>query len=188
MPAPAILRSVFQELNRHWGRDDDGYVFESDGSQPLERVDVVVYRANDTTPMTTFATIGMASRRLPEGGFAELHCSIRGRLAGDHESAIAVQLANLAGFSWGPAERGLAWGHTVGLGRDFPGFPGCDTVFVTGPFVSDGWDVIETPEGMVRILNIVPITAEERARARTMLPGFFIEELMKETDIFAPRT
>lgn len=187
MPPPAILRTVFQEHQRHWGAEDDGHTFESDGSQPLERIDVLVYRANATSPMTSFATIGMASRPLPEGGRAELHCAVRGPLDPGRERAIAVELANLACHSWGPAERGLDWGQTLGLTKEFPGFGGCDSAFLSGPFVPDGWDYIDTDEGKVRIINVVPITAAERDRARRSSPVDFITALMDETDIFAPR-
>ena len=49
-----------------------------------------------------------------------------------------------------------------GLGHDFPTFPGCDAVFLAGPLTPTGRDYIDSGEGKIRVINVVPITHAER--------------------------
>ena len=183
MGASPLLRDIFRARKERWGDDDDGFTFE----RPDERLDVFVYRSNDEIPMTTFATVGMAARTLPgTDERAELHLARRGRVSPEEENAIAVQPANLASHPW-ENDTSFAWGHLVGLQREFPTFFGCHAVFLGGPFVEGGWDVIDTAEGSVRILNVVPITEAERIHARHMTPTAFLSALMAGTDIFIGR-
>ena len=187
--ASPILRDVFNQRREHWGEDDDGHTFERPpgGPQPLARVDVFVYRASDETPMTTLATVGMCSRPQPGNGTpSELHVAVRGRLDPKDERSIAVQLANLASFPW-TAKAPVSWGHIIPLTRPFPLFPMCKHVFLSGPFTPSGWDWIDTSEGRVRILNVVPITEAERSEAKEMGPIDFLSSLLAEVDIFSPR-
>lgn len=183
MAAAPILRDIFMARKERWGDDDDGYTFEG----PDERIDVFVYRANAGTPMTSLATIGMAARTMPGTELrTELHLARRGVIIRDEEHKLAVQLANLASHPWSTGSH-FDWGHMISVGGDIPAFAGCGAVFFSGPFTDGGWDYIRTGTGAVRILNVVPITEEERARARTMAPDRFMSELMKEVDIFSGR-
>jgi hypothetical protein len=183
MGAPKVLREIFLARKENWGDDDNGFTFEKDG----ERLDVFVYRASDDVPMTTFATIGMAARAMPGTDWrAELHVARRGLVSPDEENAIAVQLANLASHPW-LTDSHFDWGHIIALGHDFPTFIGCDAVFFSGPFTEGGWDYIDTSEGKVKILNVVPITATERQRAKKRNPIDVLTELMNEVDIFRGR-
>lgn len=183
MGASQVLRDIFKARNEQWGPDDDGFTFE----RPDERIDVFVYRAKDDIPMTTLATVGMAARTMPgTNDRAELHVARRGRITPAEENAIAIQLANLASHPWA-TKTSFDWGHLIGLQREFPTFPGCHAVFLSGPFVEGGWDFIETSEGPVRILNVVPITEAERIHARHMTPTAFLSALMAGTDIFTGR-
>ncbi|HJL19059.1 MAG TPA: suppressor of fused domain protein [Sandaracinaceae bacterium LLY-WYZ-13_1] len=190
MPAPLILRDVYKQHIQHWGQDDEGYTYErtEEGAQPLSRLDVFVYRPRGGREITTFATIGMAAREMPdEGGRAELHLTLRGEPSRELERAIATQLANLACFPWQNGGGALGWGEIVPLPRDFPGFEGCDAVFLAGPFEEGDWDWIETAEGPVRIINVVPITGAERQEARRERPSAFLAALRARVDVFAPR-
>lgn len=186
MGAPPILGAVWRERNARWGPEDDAYTYEG-GSSALDRVDVFVYRADVKTAMTTFATIGMAAREMPGGGRAELHFTVRGPVSRDVEGATATQLANLASYPWNPGAGGLGWGHMVSLPKDFPGFPGCPAVLLSGPLTPDGWDWIDTGAERVRVLNVVPITEDERALGREYPHEVFLAELKARTDVFAPR-
>lgn len=183
MSASPILRDVARARKEHWGDDDDGFTFE----RPGERVDVFVYRSSGEIPMTTLATVGMASRTMPgTAERAELHLTRRGRVSPAEENAIAVQLANLASHPWA-TKTAFARGHLIGLQRELPTFLGCHAVFLCGPFVEGGWDSIDTAEGTVRLLNVVPITEAERIHARHMTPAAFLSALMAGTDIFIGR-
>lgn len=186
MLAPPVLRDVFHAHHATWGEEDDGHTFEQ-GPGPVGRVDVLVYRPTHSVDMTSFTTVGMAFEEMPvSGGRAELQFGRRGRLDPREEAAIAVQLANLAIYPWATGAP-LGWGEMVGLGHDFPTFPGCDAVFLAGPLTSTGRDYIDTGEGKVRLINVVPITHAERVQARTMPPMDFLRQLMKETNVFMSR-
>jgi len=187
MGAPPILQDVWQERQRRWGKEDNAYTYEN-GNAPLPRVDVFVYRASDDTKMTTFATIGVAQRPMQDSSRAELHCAVRGMVPRDQEAAIATELANLACFPWSPGvERPLDWGQTLGLSNEMPGFPGCSAVFLSGPFTNEGWSWMDAGGEKVRVINVVPITAAERAQASQSSPLDFIVDLMSRVDIFSPR-
>jgi hypothetical protein len=191
MAAPAVLREVFNAHRAAWGDEDDGITFDN-GPAPVGRLDVLVYRPTAGTPMTSFTTIGMAVEPMPVGPGpgggrrAELQFARRGPLSREDERAVAGQLANLAvhPFVTGDA---IDWGHMIGLNRDFPTLPGCAAVLVSGPLTMSGRDYIRTSDGAVRILNVVPITEAERAVGRTLPPIEFVQRLIAETDIFAPR-
>lgn len=192
MSAPPVLRDVFRALRNTWGEEDHGYLFEH-GPGPLSRLDVLVYRRTDASPMTSFATIGVAVEPMPAtpgpggGGRVELQFARRGRLDQGDEYAIAEQLANIAAYPWITGSQ-VNWGHTVPLGRDFPTFPGCPSVFLSGPLSPGGWDYIPTgDDDAVRILNVVPITDAERARARLLPPVEFAQELIARTDVYTER-
>jgi hypothetical protein len=182
---------VYNAHRAAWGNEDDGVVFDN-GPDPIDRLDVLVYRPTDVAPMTSFTTVGMAVAPMPigpgpgGGTRAELQFARRGRLSPADERSVAAQLANLAvqPFATGAA---LDWGHMIGLGRDFPTLPRCTAVFVSGPLTAAGRDYIQTCEGPVRVLNVVPVTDAERALGRTLPPIEFAQRLLAETDIFAPR-
>lgn len=192
MGAPPVLRDVFNTLRREWGEEDDGFLFE-DGPEPISRLDVLTYHPSDPDGMTRFATIGMSVEAMPAspgpggGGRAELRFARRGQLDRPDEHAIAVQLANLAIYPWATGEQ-VNWGHMVGMNREFPTFPGCRAVFLSGPLTAGGEDYYDTVDGRVRIINVVPVTDDERAAARTMPPIPFIEGLMARVDIYTGRS
>ncbi|NUT21774.1 MAG: suppressor of fused domain protein [Hamadaea sp.] len=191
MSPPVILREVFHAYRTARGVEDDGYVFDDDGAV-LGRLDVLVFRPADERGLTSFATIGMAARELPAepgpggGGRAELQFSRRGRLDREDEYAVAVALANLAAHPFVTGQQ-LNWGHQIGLGTEFPTFPGCGAVFLSGPLtnVEDGY--IRTTEGAVRLVTVVPITEAERSLGRTLGPIAFAQRLLDEVDVYAER-
>ncbi|GIF41553.1 suppressor of fused domain protein [Actinoplanes xinjiangensis] len=186
MPAPAILRDVFLTYRDRDGEEDEGFLFE-DPYGPLPRLDVFVYRSVD---LTTFATIGMAAQPMPSapgpggGGRAELRLARRGRLQRAEEHAVAVRLANLAVHPFLTGDQ-LNWGHMIGLGEEFPAFPGRRSVFLSGPLTPEALDYVRTGEGPVRILNVVPITDAERERGRLMPPLAFAESLLTQRDLWS---
>ncbi|XVQ11641.1 suppressor of fused domain protein [Spirillospora sp. CA-255316] len=191
MSAPPILRDVFRALQNTWGEEDHGYLFEN-GPGPLSRIDVLVYRRTGTSDMTSFATIGMAVEPMPAtpgpggGGRVELQFARRDLLDQGDEYAIAEQLANIAAYPWITGSQ-VNWGHTISLSGDFPTFPGCRSVFLSGPLTPEGWDYIRTGDDVVRIINVVPITDAERARSRGLPSIEFAQELIAQTDVYRER-
>lgn len=184
--APAVLRDVFLAHQRHRGEEDGGFLFE-DPAGPLPRIDVLVYRPKSRSGLTTFATIGMAARPMPAGGGrAELQFSRRGALSERAENEIARQLANLVVHPF-RAGTALDWGHLIGLGQDFPTFPGCHAVFLSGPLSENAPDYLQTVEGPVRVLNVIPITDPERDLGRILPPLEFAQALLQRVDILTER-
>src|SRR6266702_3705975 len=117
MSAPPVLVDVFRAWGAELGEEDTGIVFDG-GPPPIERIDVLVYRATDPTGFTVFVTIGMSAAPMPSrpdrtgGGRAELRLHRRGPLSPDDEGEIAMRLANLASSPWtGGAP--LGWGEVV---------------------------------------------------------------------------
>ncbi len=194
MSAPAVLRDVFHAIRQTWGEEDDGITFDN-GPQPVSRLDVLVHRAHGSMSLTTFTTIGMSIAPMPVGRpdgpsgggqRAELRLARRGWLSNEDEHAVAAQLANLAAYPWDSGAP-IDWGHLVGLPREFPAFPGCAAAFLSGPLTATDKDYFSTAEGPVRVIQVVPITADERTVARTMPPIPFIQELMTRTDVYSGR-
>lgn len=192
MPAPALLRGVYRALCDTFGPEDDGYTYP-DGPGPIDRLDVLVRRPRDRDPMTSFVTVGMSVEPMPAGDApghsrrAELRLARRGGLAGAEEAAVAQQLANIAVYPWITGNR-LDWGHTLGIDKDFPTFPGCRAVFLSGPATADMPDCLFIGEESIRIINVVPITDGERERAGTVRAVDFITELMADLDIHSERS
>lgn len=148
---------------------------------------MLVYRPTARVGLTSFTTIGMAARPMPGGaGRAELQFARRGSLTERAENEIARQLANLAVHPF-RAGTPLDWGHMIGLGQDFPTFPGCRSVFLSGPLTETARDYVQTAEGPVRILNLIPITDPERDLARVIPPIEFVQALLQRADILAER-
>ncbi len=191
MTIDGIRRDVLVHMEQGWGVPDEGFVFEG-GPQPLGRFDVLVYRPNDELGMTSFCTVGMAAGVMPGdagrggGSRAELWFSRRGRLDPGDERAVAARLANLAVHPWSTGDP-VAWGQTVGLAGDFPTFPGCPAVFLSGPLTPGGTDYLETADGRVRVIHVVPVTEAERARTRELPPVDAVAELLGAVDIFDAR-
>jgi hypothetical protein len=187
MSAPPVLRDVFRTLMERRGDAAASITFD-DGPGPIARLDVFIYRPADPAGFTTFVTVGMATAPMPaadgeEGGRAELWLSRSGALAPEDEQQIAVQLANLAVYPW-KTGRAVSWAQIVGFEHDFPTFPGCQAVFLAGPLLTDTPDWLDTCEGKVRVITVVPITAEERAAAATMPPMTFAGTLIEARNVF----
>jgi hypothetical protein len=191
MTAPALLRDVHRALHDTFGPEDDGYTYLG-GPGPIDRLDVLVRRPCARDPMTSLITVGMSIEPMPAGDApgdsrrAELRLARRGSLTVAEEEAVAQQLANIAAHPWITGNR-LDWGHTLGIDTDFPTFPGCRAVFLSGPATADMPDCLYLGEESVRIITVIPITGGERARAATMRPVDFITELMADVDIHSAR-
>ncbi|NSC21464.1 suppressor of fused domain protein [Streptomyces albus subsp. chlorinus] len=189
MPAPPILRDVFHALRAEWGPEDDGLTFD-EGPPPLERLDVMLYRAGGPADVTAFATIGMAAHPMPSrdgapGGRAELRLLRRGPLGPGDEHALAVRLANLAAYPWTRGEP-LGWGEMVGFDDDLPAFPGCRRVFLAGPWTREQPATVPTGVEPVRVLTAVPISEAEREAALAARPEDFFASLLDTRDVCAP--
>jgi hypothetical protein len=184
MPFASILQQIHRAHIEHFGEPDQPLVF--DGARQIDgfpdRVDVLIWNPDDECDITTFATIGMASLPLPKANHrAELHFAVRKSLEQRQLSDVSRFLTNVAMYPFQIGEP-LDWWHTPSNPSEIP-------LFLTAKcllhprFVNDGWDSIATNEGDVHILNVVPITKEEKDLREISA----ILDRLDEVDVFEPR-
>jgi Suppressor of fused protein (SUFU) len=185
IPAPTVLSDVYRSLQAELGEEDAGYTFEN-GPCPLEHLDVMVHRETATDDLV-FATIGMSVAAMPawDSHRAELRLYRRSPLAPREQELLAIPLANLAGCPWNVGQP-LGWGEVVSSGEEIPAFGGCRSVFLAGPWRNGQPGHLETSAGAVRVINVVPITEAERAKARATQPTTFFNDLLDARDILQP--
>ncbi|MDQ3033126.1 MAG: DUF2199 domain-containing protein [Myxococcota bacterium] len=161
-------RGVFDAFHARFGEEDDGIRFDgrdATSPPPVPLVDVLIWRPSDSRGLTTFVTLGMAAQPMPSSAMrAELQMTIRDVWGPDSERSIAMFLANLCCYAW---DIGAALDHwrTVGNVGAVPLFPGCTAVLLRPPLVGPE-DDISTRSGPVRVLQVMPITQQERTLGR----------------------
>lgn len=185
MAASQILQDVYGAHVDHFGEPNDSWVFDDGKRSDIypNRIDVLVWGATTDCDITTFSTIGMSDREMLGAEHrAELHFAVRLTLPEEDRVAIARFLANLAMY---PFQIGsfLDWWHIIADPGKIPLYSCAHCVLLHPRFVQSGWDTIQTAEGEVHILNVIPITREERAlkeKAR-------IADALSSVDMFSPR-
>jgi len=162
-----IIKTVYHAHIDNFGEPDLSFRYDhppaiSDLKSPLF-VDVMVWRADEEVKITTFATIGMSEVEMPNVNYrVELHLSLEGDLTEELVSKVTIFLANLSLY---PFMNSLTidWWHSLNNVGVIPGFPSAKGVLFHSAFVEEGWDVICTQSGHVKILNVVPINQEEKS-------------------------
>jgi hypothetical protein len=185
--ASPIVRQVYREHIEHFGEPDRSIVYE-DHDPPHgrpARVDVFVWQAPADVDVTAFATIGMAAAPMSGADHrTELHFSIRRSLDPRSVGETSKFLANLAIH---PFLNGTSfdWWHKVRDPGQIPLFSSATAVLFHPRFVQTGWDTIELDGVLVKILNVVPITADEyEMRPVSQLLDHWTKAGI---DLFAPR-
>lgn len=188
MPASPIVREVHNEHLAYFGEPDESIVFDSppplDDSFP-DRMDVFIWQPTEDCDVTTFATIGMADRPMQGAEHrAELHLGIRAVLDAAQRKKVARFMANVAMYPFYHRTH-LDWWHRLRDPGVIPEFPSCSTLFFHPKFVEDGWDTINTEEGVVKLLNIIPtLQAEYDLGSAQKMVEYLAEH---EVDLLAPR-
>jgi hypothetical protein len=185
-----LLRHVFDAHEKNYGEPDMHYPFDPvmvDGQPVVERLDVFVWRPNTEVPMTTFSTIGMSGKKMPGVDHrCEIHFTVRGRLTENEESETARVLANLAVYPFLQKTYFDYWHILPHL--EMPKFFKCSAGIFHPAFTKDGWDTIESQNDKIKILNLVPITPQERATAQTAGVSPMLNALYDHrVDIFSDR-
>jgi hypothetical protein len=93
--------------------------------------------------------------------FAELHFGYRARLAKDERLQVARFLANVAQYPF-DHDLKLDWWEVIKRPGSHLPFAGCRHVLLHPRFTKDGLDQLEDPDGLVKLLWVVPITPLER--------------------------
>lgn len=165
-PTPKMI-ALYHFLSREMGGEpEDLWVFNPEGLDDpppfLRLTNVAVWPADENCDVTTFHTLGM-SERLMKGAdyFAELHWAIRAELTKDERLRVAQRLADLAAYPF-QHDLKLDWWEVIRQAGPIPHFDGCRHVLLHPRFSEEGCDVIQHPDGTIRVLYVVPITPQER--------------------------
>lgn len=189
-PEPSeLLRKVFAAHTENYGDPDVQFHFDQQNSTltALNYLDVFVWEPTEEIPMTTFSTIGMAERAMPECPHrTEIHWTLRGKLTEAQEEEAAVFLLNLAAL---PFVKNTFLDHWHVLPNlRIPHFGGCSAGLMHPSFVDGGWDHLHAENTIVKFLNFVPLTQSELDMARTMGVRRMLNALYEsQTDIFSDR-
>jgi hypothetical protein len=187
MAASPLIRQVYREHLERFGEPDDAVIYqdsEETYGRP-NRIEIVAWRRSAEVDVTTFSTIGMAAVAMPGASHrAELHFTIRRDI--DHAAAndIAQFLAKLSVHPF-LNDTFFDWWHKLRYPGQIPLFRGATAVLFHPRFVKSGWDMIKFNGVLVKILNVVPITADEYGIDH-------VSELIDhwrriDIDLFAPR-
>ena len=151
-------------------------------------VDVMVWPADEELNITTFATIGMCDLEMPQSGQrAELHFSLEGDADPQTTAEITRFLANLALYPFINHSH-LDWWHVIPNAGHIPHFAGMHSLLLHPSFVEGGWDHLCDLSQPIKILNVVPITANELAQYRVGgIDGLLQDFERHDTNLFAPR-
>jgi len=187
MAASPLIRQVYREHVERFGEPDDAVTYDDDEQsygQPT-RISIVVWRRCAEVDVTTFSTIGMAAFPMPGAGHrAELHFTVRRDVDRVLVGAVSKFLANLALH---PFLNGtfFDWWHKLHSPRQIPLFRDATAVLFHPRFVKTGWDIIKFNGVMVKILNVVPITADEYGIDQV---SDLVDHWRRiDLDLFAPR-
>lgn len=171
--ASKLLKTVYQEHINRFGEPDSALRFG--GKEPLsgeehipDFIDILVWEPDEDIDIITFATVGMSDKPMPGAAHrAEVHFAVRGNYSREEISKTAAFLANIAVYPF-LQNTSLDWLQLLSDPGEIPSFTEAEFILLHPEFVEGGWATIEEPgEELVKILNVVPITGQERDIMKT---------------------
>jgi len=185
MTVPKICREVNAAYLKQWGEPSGSIVFENPAYLPTSKLSVFIWEASDEDDITLAATIGMCCASMADAQHrAELHFAIAGLLTNQEITSVARYLANLTAYPFDNHTH-LDWWHKLSDTGSIPRFTGFKSALLHPKFAESGLDTIGTSEGLVKILNIVPLLPEEAAIASVSALVQYFQE--NNIDLFSPR-
>lgn len=159
----------------------------TDTTDPINRLDVFLWRPTDKIPMSTFSTVGMSDGMMTGCTHrCEIHWTLRGTITETEESDCASFLASVARYPF-RHHTFLDYWHII-PNLALPVFTRCSNVLFHPAFTDKGWDKIEWNSFTVKILNMIPITHEENRLAIASGVNIMLDHLFNsQTDIFSDR-
>lgn len=162
----AIVKAVYVEYIEKFGEPTQLIRFDNPpqpgGIKYPPFVDIMIWPPEEELNITTFATVGMSDQAMPDVDYrAELHFSIEGLVQDEASEKITIFLANLSLYPFMNSTH-FNWWHSLNNPGNIPRFPSAEGILFYPAFVENGWDLICTKYGHVKILNVVPITALEK--------------------------
>ncbi len=165
-----IVKNVYREHIEKFGEPAQSFRYDNQSSDNgisyPQFVDVMIWVPDEDVNMTTFATIGMSDKAMKGVDYrVELHLAVEGALDENTTGKLTIFLANLSLYPFMNSTY-FDWWHTVPNAGNIPGFPSTQSLLLHPAFVKDGWDLICTDLGHIKIINIVPITKEEQQMSK----------------------
>jgi hypothetical protein len=162
-----IVKSVYKELINHFGEPDNSVRFGNgqpvNGEEHLPSfVDVFIWKSDEEVDINTFSTVGMSDKAMSGADFrSELHFSVRGNLTDAEIKTICTFLANISVYPF-IQNTHFDWFQILSNPGQIPCFEKATSIIFHPAFIENGWDVIKNKEKLIKILNVVPITENER--------------------------
>jgi tetratricopeptide (TPR) repeat protein len=149
------------------GEPEDLWVFD-----PLDFVEapppflglthVMAWPADKDCDVTSFLSLGMSERRMIGADyFCEVQFAIRAPLTKQQRLEVARRVADTCAYPF-QYDRKLDWWEVIRNPGRLPGFEGCQHILLHPRLNPEGFDLVEDPEGIVKVLYLVPITPLER--------------------------
>lgn len=186
-----VIDRAFRE---RWGEPVEVFEFDASKVKPgrkpqLEQLQILQWNPDETAATARFVTVGMSARSLLGVNYrAELCYRKRGKVSAEEVPQIVRFLANLAVHPF-VHQTCFDWGHALKLQTHPPGFPGCEGILFHSALPGDVTDLLPTSNGPVRILNIIPLTAEEIFLQRTKgTPALIAHFDRHRVDVLSPRS
>lgn len=162
-----LIRTVYREHIDKFGEPDNSVVFG--GGEPIKgeehipsRIEVLIWRANEDIDINVFATIGMSDKPMNGADYrAELHFAVSGELTDAEISKICTFLANIAVHPF-THNTHFDWSYLFSSPEPIPCFDSATAILFYSAFTDEGLETIDNAEKLVKILNLVPITEDER--------------------------
>lgn len=161
----SLKEELRQQYRQNFG--DESAFFKLQGSDRADlppEMEILLWHPDQFSDLTTLATLGMSDRVMPGGQRAELHFAWAGQLSREQESEMVEFLANLALFPFLSGQGAHLW-QVIELDGEIPHFRGKKALLFHPPFHEDGWALAQSSQGDVRILNVVPISDDEKTLA-----------------------
>jgi hypothetical protein len=152
------MKRLYHDLVEHrWGEPADLIVFEGSRAAvagALEQVHVAIWDAGGDCDVTSFMTLGMSERPMPEADYrTELTLGVRGTLTSKVRRQLPVLLANLSEYPFRWRRRLDWWERLVDPGA-IPGFPGCSELLLAPMFGDSEFTHFPAPDDDVKVLSV----------------------------------
>jgi hypothetical protein len=160
------MKRLYHQLTvHHFGEPEDLWTYDparaTNPSPKLRLTYVAVWPADKKCDVTGFNTLGMSRRKMKGADYyTELHMGIRARLTKAKRERISGFLANVAQYPF-DHNRCLDWWHVLNNPGTIPLFPNCSQLLFHPRLTPTGLDRIDDPQGLVKLLYVVPITPLE---------------------------
>jgi hypothetical protein len=166
MKVSKLITKVYRDHVKNYGEPDKSIRFGNgtciEGEEHIPSIiDILIWLPDKDVDITTFATIGMSDKPMSEVDYrAELHFAIRANLEEKEIAEVSAFLANIAVHPF-LHRTYLDWYHIINP-EEIPQFKDTTSILFFSAFVDGGWETIQADKQTVKILNLIPITAQEK--------------------------